>query len=343
MKKIVIHKAGDYRELKIEEFETPLPQDDEVLIKVDSIGINYADICIRWGIYASAKEYVGWPITPGFEVSGVIIAIGKNVTNFKEGDLVFGVTRFGGYATHIALKSDFVYPLPKNLTLEQAAAFPAVYLTAYHALFQNIVIRKGAKILIHSCAGGVGSALLQLSRVMNLETTGVVGSSHKVEEAKRLGANHVIDKSTMDLWREAEKISPRGYDVILDANGAETLKASYEHLAPMGKLISYGFHSMLPKSGGKLDYLKLIKTYLKTPRFNPLEMTSANKSVITFNLSYLFEEIDLFREGVSHLIDLIESGKITGPQVTSFPFEKVADAHKALESGQTTGKLILKC
>lgn len=343
MKKIVIHKPGNYQELKIEEFKTPEPNENEILIKVAYVGINYADILIRWGVYKSAKDFVGWPITPGFEVSGVVEKVGSNITKFKVGDRVFAATRFGGYATHIILPEELVFNLPNNLTLEQGAAFPAVYLTAYHALLQNVVIRKGAKVLIHSCAGGVGSALLQLSKYLQFETTGVVGSTHKIEVAKKLGANHVIDKSSQDLWKEAEKISPKGYDVILDANGASTLKDSYMHLAPTGKLLCYGFHSMLPKTGGRLNYFKLIWTFLKTPRFNPLDMTDKNKSLVTFNLSYLFDKKDMFIEAVEHMVKLIESGDLKGPQVTVYDFEKVGIAHKALESGSTTGKIVLKC
>ena len=343
MKKIIIYKPGDYKQLKIEECPTPDPLENEVLIKAKYIGINYADILIRWGVYSSAKEYVGWPITPGFELSGIIEKVGSHVTKFKAGDQVFGVTRFGAYATHICLTEDFVFHLPKKLSLEQGAAFPAVYFTAYHALFQNIVIRPGAKILIHSCAGGVGSALLQLCRYMGFESIGIVGSTHKIATATGLGANHVIDKSKQNLWEEAERISPSGYDVILDANGASTLKDSYEHLAPSGKLLCYGFHSMLPKQGGKLNYLKLIWTFLKTPRFNPLNMTNKNKSLVTFNLSYLFDKKEMFKEAVDHLVKLIETEKITGPETKVFLFENVGEAHKALESGQTTGKIILKC
>lgn len=343
MKKIIIHSPGDYSHLKIEEHTLPELQDNEVQIKVHYIGVNYADIVIRWGLYSSAKEFVGWPITPGFEVSGVVEKVGSKVTRFKSGEQVFGVTRFGGYATHINIDEGYVFPVPKNLTMEQAAAFPAVYLTAYHALFQNIIIRPHSKILIHSCAGGVGSALLQLCRHSKFETTGIVGSTHKIEKAKAWGANRVIDKSTQNLWKEAERISPEGFDVILDANGAETLKESFNHLAPCGKLICYGFHSMFAKTGGKVNYFKLIKTYLQTPRFNPLDMTNQNKSLITFNLSYLFDKKDVFTEAISNLVKLFESGSIEGPQVTVFPFDKVAEAHATLESGKSTGKIVLKC
>lgn len=342
MKKIVIHKPGNYEQLKIEEFPTPEVRDNEVLIKVAFIGINYADVLIRWGVYSSAKEYVGWPITPGFELSGIVEKVGAKVTSHKVGDKVFAVTRFGGYTTHIAIDSELVFALPKNLTLEQAAGFPAVYLTAYHALVQNVVIRKGARVLIHSAAGGVGSALLQLCRYLGYESIAIVGSAHKVDYAKNLGANHVIDKSTQDLWSEVERISPQGYDIILDANGASTLKDSYEHLAPSGKLLCYGFHSMFQKTGGKLNYLKLIQTYLKTPSFNPLDMTAKNKSLITFNLSYLFDKREMFLEAIDHMVKLIEEGSLQGPSTTVYEFENVAEAHKALESGQTTGKILLK-
>lgn len=342
MKKIVIHRPGSYDVLKLEEQPTPSPNADEVLIAVKFIGVNYADIVVRWGLYKSAKEFVGWPITPGFEVSGVVESVGCNVAKFKPGDQVFAVTRFGGYTSHLCAQEELVFHLPKNLTLEAAAGFSAVFLTAYHALFQNIVIPNKVRVLIHSAAGGVGSALVQLCRWKKYDVTGVVGSSHKVNFVKSLGAQHVIDKSTQDLWYEARSISPQGYDVIADANGAETLKESYHHLASSGKLLVYGFHTMMPKEGGKVDWFKLIRTYLKTPRFSPLEMTSDNKSVIAFNLSYLFDKKDMFIEAMNQLILLIESGAIKGPSTTVFDFVSVGEAHKLLESGKSTGKIVLK-
>lgn len=342
MEKIVIHKPGDYRQLKFEDFDTLAPKENEVVISVKYIGINYADVLIRWGVYSSAKEYVGWPITPGFEVSGVVKAIGSEVDHVEVGDEVFGVTRFGGYTSEISIDKYFVFKKPNSLTLAQAAAFPSVFLTAYHALFQNVVIRPGAKILIHSCAGGVGSSLLQMCRAKGFESIGIVGSSHKVEVAKNFGADHVIDKSKVDLWTEAKRLAPEGYDIVLDANGASTLKHSYDHLAPTGKVLCYGFHSMLPKSGGRLNYFKLVKTYFQTPRFNPLDMTNLNKSLVTFNLSYLFDKKDMFKEAIEDIVKMFESGELVGPGVTEFDFKDVAGAHKALESGKTTGKLVLK-
>jgi len=156
------------------------------------------------------------------------------------------------------------------------------------------------------------------------------------------GADRVIDKSKEDLWARAREIAPDGFDVVFDANGPATLKQSYRHLAPAGKLVSYGFHSMLSTHGGVANYFKLIWQYFRVPRWSPLDMTQENKSLIAFNLSFLFHRKDLLQESMQALIKWVEEGKIKAPAVQPFPFEKVADAHRALESGATVGKLILK-
>jgi NADPH:quinone reductase-like Zn-dependent oxidoreductase len=217
-----------------------------------------------------------------------------------------------------------------------------VFLTAYYGLFQNIVLRLPMKILVHSAAGGVGGALLQLGNIAGCQMTGVVGSSHKVNAALECGAEVVIDKSKEDIWAKAEEICPHGYDVVFDGNGPDTLKQSYQHLAPSGKLVMYGFHTMLSKRGGVFSYPKLAFQYFRVPRWSPLKMTNDNKSLIAFNLSYLFNRTDMLEEAMQALITWVEAGKINAPLVQSFLYDKVADAHRALESGKTVGKLILK-
>ncbi len=342
MKKIVIHSPGGYDKLKIETFPDPVPSAGEVLIEVAAAGVNFADCAVRWGLYESAKKFVGWPITPGFEFAGMVKSIGEGVTQVKEGDRVFGVTLFNAYSTHVVVKQDYVFMLPMTFSMEQGAGFPAVFLTAYHALYQHLRLRKGMKILIHSAAGGVGSSLLQLGKIAGCETVGVVGSSHKIKTAKEFGANHIIDKSKQNLWKEAERIAPEGYDVVLDANGVSTLKESYAHVMASGKLVCYGFHSMLTQNAkGRVNWIKLAIDYLRTPRFNPLKMTNENKSLITFNLSFLFNRVDVLTEAMTDLLRWIEEGKIIAPTVTCFPLEEVSKAHQAIESGQSVGKLIL--
>lgn len=341
MKKIAIHSAGGYEKLILEEHPSLTPQAGQVCIQNEAAGINYADIAVRWGLYESAKKFVGWPITPGFEFAGTIKSIGSGVTRFKVGDSVFGVTLFNAYASEVVVPEHQLFMRPKAWTALQCAGFPAVYLTAYHALFQHVRLRKGMKILVHSAAGGVGSALLQLCKIAECEAIGVVGATHKIDYAKECGASVVIDKSKQDLWAEAERISPKGYDIVLDANGVSTLKESYKHLAPTGKLISYGFHTMLPKKGGRVNYLKLAWNYLQSPKFNPIHMTTENKSIITFNLSFLFDRPEFLEEGMTDMLKWIEEGRIKPPLCTAYPAGKVAEAHAKLESAQSTGKLVI--
>jgi NADPH:quinone reductase-like Zn-dependent oxidoreductase len=343
MRSIVIERPGGYRKLKIKELPTPTPRENEVLVQVVAAGVNFADVVIRMGLYKSAKEYVGWPITPGFDFSGKVLKCGPNAPDIGEGASVWGVTRFGAYSTHVCVPRHQLFPISGHsaFTLQEWAAFPTVFLTAYHGLFQNVVLRPKMNILVHSAAGGVGSAILQLGKIAECRMIGVVGSGQKIETAQEFGADMVIDKSREDLWRRAEKISPSGFDVVFDGNGPATLKQSYEHLAPAGKLVSYGFHSMFSKRGGFPNYFKLAVQYFKIPRWHPLKMTNQNRSIIAFNLSFLFDRTDLLKEAADDLLKWVEEGKIKPPAVQVFPFERVADAHRALESGTTVGKLIL--
>jgi len=343
VKKIVIRKPGSYDRLVIEEHPDPAPGPDEVLIAVEAIGVNYADCVTRMGLYASAKHYIGYPITPGFEVAGTVEATGEQVTDLAPGTPVMAVTRFNGYATRLIARRQQVFTRPQRLSPEQAAGFPAVSLTAWFALFELAHPRARETILVHSAAGGVGGSLVQLGRIAGCRVIGVVGGAHKVEAALALGADAVIDKSSQDLWREAERLAPGGYDIILDANGVSTLEQSYRHLAPIGRLVVYGFHSMLPRHGGLPGKLRLAWNYWRTPRFNPFSLTTRNRSVLGFNLSFLFDKQELMETGLRQLIQWLEDGKLALPRVTVYPFEQVADAHRDLESGQTVGKLVLRC
>lgn len=339
-RRVLIRAAGDYDRLEVVAFEPRAPKAGEVQIAVEAAGVNYADTIVRRGLYASAKELVGWPITPGFEVAGRVAVVGADVTSHAVGDAVFAVTLFDGYASHLTLAADQVFRMPPGLTMAQAAAFPAVLLTAWYALFELAHPRAGQTVLIHSAAGGAGGSMVQLAKIAGCRVVGVVGRSDKVAAARALGADEVIDKSTESLWKRAEQLAPQGYDVVLDANGVETLKESYEHLRRPGKLVVYGFASMMPR-GGRTNWLKLMAGVVRTPRFHPLNMTQRSASVLAFNLSYLFEERHILSEGLAQLLGWMAEGKLQVPPVTEYPLDRVADAQRDLESGRTVGKLVL--
>ncbi len=144
-----------------------------------------------------------------------------------------------------------------------------------------------------------------------------------------------------DLWGEAARFAPGGYDAIFDANGVSTLRGSYAHLARPGRLVVYGFHSMLPRERGRPRWTKLAIDWLRTPRFDPLDMTNTNRSVLAFNLSYLFERGELLADAMRDLLGWVASGELGPPATTTYPFDRVADAQRAIESGTTTGKLVL--
>jgi NADPH:quinone reductase-like Zn-dependent oxidoreductase len=343
MRKVVIHKPGGHDRLILEEHPDPVAGPDEVLIDVAVIGVNYADCVTRMGLYASAKHYVGYPITPGFEVAGRVRACGSHITDLAAGTRVIAITRFNAYATQLTVPRHQVFVLPEQLSLEQAGGFSGIALTAWFGLFELAHPRARERILVHSAAGGVGSMLVQLGKIADCHVTGVVGAAHKLDAVHALGADAVIDKSSRDLWQEAERLAPNGYDIILDANGIATLGQSYRHLAPVGRLVIYGFHSMLPKSGGLPNRLKLAWNYWRTPRFSPFSLTTRNRSVLGYNLSFLFDRTDLMSAGLLQLLQWLDEGRLRMPTVTCYPFEQVARAQRDLESGQTVGKLVLTC
>ena len=342
MKKIEIKSAGGHENLEIKESPNlSIEAPDEVIVDVHYFIVNFADVCVRLGETESAKKYVGWPILHGIEVSGVVKAVGDNVKNFSVGQEVIAFTLFNGYATEVKVSETQVLPLPKGFSMQEGAGFPAVFFTAYHALFQHVVLKPKSKVLIHSAAGGVGTALVQLSKISGFYTVGVIGSSHKKEYLEQFEPDHIIDKSKEDLWEVASKLSPKGYDLILDANGTTTLQGSYDHLVPTGKLLTYGSHSIFTK--GKINYLKAAISLIKLPKFNPMDMVTHNKGVIGFNISFLFNEEHLIREMTSKLLDLVSKGEIKPIPVTVFKFNEVAQAHKLIESGKSVGKIVVSC
>ena len=340
MQKIIIEKPGHYDVLKLIEFQTLPLQSNEVLIKVHSAGLNYADGIIRMGLYESAKRLHGYPITPGFEIAGEVIEVQADVSDYKMGDKVIGVTLFGGYASHIVLDTKRLFRLPENLSFEQAAALPTVFLTAWFMVHLQVNPRVGDTWLVHSSAGGVGSALVQLGKLAGVRVIGVVGSAHKRDACLTMGADAVIVKNEQDLWKEAERLAPNGFDAVFDANGVSTLGESYKHLAPMGKLCVYGFASMLPNNG-RLNWFKLAWHWLRTPRFNPLKMTQENRSVLAANLSFLTEHATMLREGLFWLLERFADGRLKPLPVEIFDLADAGIAQARIESGKTVGKIVL--
>lgn len=340
MDRIVVDRPGGYERLRRESRPDPQPGPGEVLVDVHAAGVNLADGITRMGLYPAAVGH-GYPIVPGLEAAGTVAAVGEGVDDITPGTRVMALTLFGGYATHLVVPRDQVATIPQGLSTDTAAGFPVVFLTAWYALFELAHPRPGASVLVHSAAGGVGGALVQLAGLAGARVVGVVGAPHKVAAVEALGAAAVIDRSRSDLWAEAERLAPEGFDIVLDANGPATLRGSHRHLARGGKLVVYGFHTMFTPGRGRPHWLRLVAGVLGTPRFSPMRLTRDNYSVMGFNLSLMTERRDLLRTGLDEITAWAGQGRLQPLPVTRYRLSRAADAHRAIESAQTVGKLVL--
>ena len=322
-----------------------------VLVKVTHFSINYADVCIRWGLYESSLRYVGWPIVPGFDFSGVVVWAGSQ-SGFCKKDKVFGFSLFGAYSSQLLVPARQLRKTPGSISQAIAAGIPAVAATALHAVslaggWPAEIKTSCRAALIHSAAGGVGSMLIQMCKIRGYSPiVAVVGSAHKVEYCLRIGADHVIDKSIEDLWTRAELLSPGGYNAVFDANGVETLAQSLAHTALCGRLIIYGFHSNIPKAKAFIDpfeWLRVIVKMAQMPKFDPMAMVLESKTIAGFNLSFFSSEHELIAQYMEQIIAWIDQGAITLPDPQIFAMEDIHKAHELIQSGKSVGKIVVSC
>src|SRR5688572_4092706 len=222
---IVIDKYGSAQTLKLREIAPRAPGDDEVAIAVAYSGINFADIQMRLGFYPDAPKK---PFVPGYEVSGKVTAIGKNVVGVKPGDAVVAGTYFGGYSSHVTIPARQVFPLPSAIDLESGAALPVNYFTAQLALFEMARVRRGDRVLIECATGGVGVLAIQMARHAGAEVTGLTTSAHKKSFIEELGATAY----TVDEFRADSSL--RNFDMILNASGGAHIQWQRARLAITG-------------------------------------------------------------------------------------------------------------
>ena len=332
-----MRSPGGRSALALQEEADPAPGPGQYRVRVAAAGVNYADVVVREGYYEAAKGL--YPITPGFEFAGTVDAAGPGAVGFREGDRVFGFTRFGGYASVQLTEPGRLRGMPAGWSFAECAALPAVHFTAYHGLFEVAKVSAGETVLIHSAAGGVGTALLQQARIAGLRAIAVVGSERKAAVAREFGA-HVAVARGPGLWAELDRVAPEGFDAIFDANGVTTPRPGFERLKLGGRLVVYGFGEIMPR-GGRPFLPLLAWNWLRVPRFSPLEMTARNRAVMGFNVVYLTDKAELARDGFDAIARWAAEGALKKPPVAEFPAERAGDAHRALESGETVGKLVL--
>jgi NADPH:quinone reductase-like Zn-dependent oxidoreductase len=334
MRQVWITKAGPPEVLKVQEAPDPSPGEGEVRIRVRAAGINFADLMARVGLYPDAPKI---PCVVGYEVAGVVDAVGSGATRFKEGDRVFGMPRFGGYTDTLVVKEAQAFRMPAAMSFEEGAALPVVYLTAHHMMLYTGNLRKGSRVLIHSAAGGVGLAAIQLAKTRECEIFGTASKS-KHAFLKEQGCHHTFDNEP-DFAEIKAATGGRGIDLVLDAVGGKSWNSGYDILAPAGRLVAFGMSAAA--SGKTRSLLHAIMQVIRIRRYNPMALMDANKAVAGVNMGHLFGELPMLAEQFEALVGMYEAGQIKPHVDKSFPFSDAPAAHHYLHDRKAKGKVLL--
>lgn len=332
---LVTPKAGSIKRLKLISDELPEPQPKEVRVAVKAIGLNFADIFAVFGLYKATPE---GEFIPGLEYSGVIEAIGSEVENVRMGDRVMGITRFGGYTTHLNIESKYVVPIPEAWSFEEGSGFLVQALTAYYGMFELGNLQKGQTMLIHSAAGGVGIQAIRMAKKKGIFVIGTIGREDKRAFLETLGADRIIVRGKDFAERLKEALGDRELNVVMECIGGRILKQGYEIMAPMGRMIVYG-SARYAHPGDKPNIFRLIAKYITRPKIDPQNMTSENKAVMAFNLIFLYEKAHIMKEIIEKLDALELAAPIVGH---TFSMEELPDALRFFLTGKTTGKVVVR-
>lgn len=337
VKRVVYPKSGDIDVLRIETSPLKAPKAGEVSVQVVASGINFADILARQGLYQDAPPF---PCTVGYEVSGTVTAVGEGVDETMIGQRVYGLTQFGGYTSHINIPVAQVFPIPGDLSFEEAASIPVAYLTAYALVVAMGGLTSDETILIHNAGGGVGLAALDIAKHIGAKTVGTA-SKGKHEFLKARGLDHAVDYNAKGWEKQcAELTDNRGFELIIDPLGGGSWRTSMKLLRATGRLGMFGISEAA--ENGFMGKIKLLKTAIQMPFFHPVPLMNKNQSVFGVNMGRLWHEVNKLRTWVDVLNDGIDAGWVR-PHVDSvFSFEDAGKAHKHIENRKNIGKVLLK-
>ncbi len=327
--------TGSLNNLKLEEETLPPPAAGEVQVAIRAIGLNFADIFAIWGLYGATPTGA---FVPGLEYAGTIIATGPGVKNIRSGDRIMGVTRFGAYASHLNIDARYVIPMPDSWTFAEGSAYLVQVLTAYYGLKQLGAIQKGQNVLIHSAAGGVGLWANRIAKQYEAYTIGTVGSPHKLQVLEREGYDHGIVRRQSFRQDLEGALGDKELHLIMECIGGKIFSIGYDVLAPQGRMIVYG-SARYASVGNRPNYLRLLYHFLTRPKLDPQKMPEHNKSIMGFNLIWLYERAALMHQLLDELKSLDLGRPIVGER---FAFEDLHGAILRFQSGQTVGKLVVE-
>lgn len=336
MKQIFITGHGGPEKLQIREGADPAPTAGTLRIRVKASGINFADIMARQGLYPDAPKV---PCVVGYEVSGVVDAVGDNVSSAWIGRNVFSLTRFGGYSDVVIAPEAQVFDCPPGLTHEQCAAIPVNYLTAWQLLVVVGSLKRDESVLIHNAGGGVGLAAIDIARHIGARSIGTA-STGKHAFLKERGLSDAIDYRTQDWRVELDRLTnKRGVELITDPMGGDHWKKSYAALRSTGRLGMFGVSAATQSK--LFGPLRLLPVALGMPLFHPIPLMNNNKSVFGVNLGHMWHEVEKIRSWMETLIGGVAAGWVRPYVDKAFPFEQVGEAQRYIEQRRNIGKVVL--
>lgn len=323
MQQVIITEPGGVEKLAYETVVIPTAQADEILVKVHAFGINRPDILQRQGLYPMPK---GVTPVPGLEVAGVIEAVGCDVTQFKVGDRVCGLTNGGGYAEYCVVPESQTLTIPEGVSFTQAAAIPETFFTVWANVFQMGQAKAGETVLVHGGTSGIGTTALMLCKALGLKTFATVGSDDKVAAIAEL--TDAINYKTQDFEQVInEKTENTGVDVILDMVGAPYLEKNLNLLRRDGRLVYIAF-----LGGAKAKDVKLGQIMMKRLTITGSTMrarTAAEKAEITQGLK-------------KSVVPLWAKGECLPMIYKTFQFDQIQAAHACMDTGEHIGKVVVE-
>jgi synaptic vesicle membrane protein VAT-1 len=341
MRALMVRRYGSPEVFESQQVPDPQPKAGEVLIRVKAVGVNFADLLQRMGIYPKTPKP---PFIPGMEVAGVVEKVmeGSRPADgepLHPGDAVAALTHFNGYAEWVVASPRDVYRLPLGVKFDDAAAIPVNYLTAYHSMFTMGNLQPGDRILIHGAAGGVGIAAVQLARSHGLVTFGTAGPA-KQEYLRKIGVDHAIDYEKSDFVEVVRKFAADGIEMVMDPIGGTSFSRSYRCLGPGGRLVIYGL-SAAAGSDRRRSFVRGLTALVRSPRFSPLRLLADSISVMGVNLARLQSRPALLRSELHAIFRMYSAGKIKPVISKTFPLDQAAAAHQYVHDRKNIGKVIL--
>jgi NADPH:quinone reductase-like Zn-dependent oxidoreductase len=336
MRAVVLKRHGGPAVLRVSELPDPTPGPGQVAVRVKTIGLNFAEVLSRKGLYGWAPSM---PYTPGMEAFGEIVALGPGAAR-SVGEAVIVGTKYGAYAEMMVVDQAQALPAVEGWSAEENAAFAVNYMTAWIALHKMARLRPDDTVLVQAAAGGVGTAAVQLAGRFGCTVYGTAGADEKIAMLEELGITAAVNYRTTDFEEEIRRMTGgRGVDVVVEVVGGEVFRKSVRLLAPFGRVLVVGFAGYNLKKWNPLSWYR---TWRDVPKAGIVEMSERSFGIMASHLGYLLQDPDLVRAAWAELTSFVTRHGIKPVVGHVMPFTEIAEAHRLMESRNSRGKIVLR-